>query len=137
MKKDYFYAYVEFLYFFFAYVENFYAGSHLKMICLRLFHIYACVETHRGIAPLSSYKTSDVPRRKKWGEMSLSERTMWIEEKRAWLTEKRRREQEYLDWRNADQKTDRAYRADASQELDMLEMLSELEEVEREEKVHE
>ena len=32
----------------------------------------------------------------------------------------------YLDWRDSDLKTDRAYRADASHELDMLAMLSEL-----------
>lgn len=83
-------------------------------------------QQRRGIARLSSYKTPDVPRRKKWGEMSLSERTLWIEEKRTWLAAKRQREQEYLDWRNADLKTDRAYRADAPHELDLLAMLAEL-----------
>jgi hypothetical protein len=73
-----------------------------------------------------------MPHRKKWSVMNRAERIAWIEEKRTWLAEKRQREQEYLDWRNADLKTDRAYRADAPHELDMLAMLSELEEGERE-----
>ncbi len=49
-----------------------------------------------------------------------------VTEKHAWLTEKRQREQEYLKKRDSDLKTDRAYRIDASHELDMLAMLSEL-----------
>jgi hypothetical protein len=64
--------------------------------------------------------------------MNRAERLAWIEVKRTWLAEKRQREQEYLDWRNADLKTDRAYRADAPHELDLLAMLSELEEGEQE-----
>ena len=58
--------------------------------------------------------------------MSQEERADWIEQKRTWLTEKRRREQEYLDRRNSDLKTDRDYRADAPHELDLLAMLTEL-----------
>lgn len=85
-----------------------------------------------GSVPLSSYKTPPVPDRKKWAEMNRAERIAWIEEKRTWLANKRQREQEYLDWRDADRKTDRAYRADAPQELDLLAMLSELEEGEHE-----
>ena len=88
----------------------------------------------RGMTPLSSYKTPDMPLRKKWAEMNQTERIAWIEVKRTWLAEKRQREQEYLDWRNADLKTDRAYRADAPHELDLLAMLSELEEGEQETK---
>ena len=84
----------------------------------------------RGNVPLSSsYKTPSVPKRKKWAEMNGTERIVWIEEKRTWLAAKRLREQEYLDWRNADQKTDRAYRADAPHELDLLAMLTELAEL--------
>ena len=89
-------------------------------------------QRRRGIAPFSSYKTPDGPFRKKWAVMNRAERIAWIEEKRTWLAEKRQREQEYLDWRNADLKTDRAYRADAPHELDLLAMLSELEEGEQE-----
>ncbi len=84
----------------------------------------------------SSYKTSEAAPRKKWAEMSWEERRDWIEEKRAWLTAKRQREQAYLDQRDSDLKIDRAYRADASHEMDMLAMLSELEEAESEEKAH-
>ncbi len=86
----------------------------------------------RSTAPLSSDKTPTVPERKKWAEMIGAERIAWIEEKRTWLAAKRLREQKYLDWRNADLKTDRAYRADAPHELDLLAMLSELEEGEQE-----
>jgi len=57
--------------------------------------------------------------------MDQEERRAWIKEKHAWLTEKRQREQEYLKKRDSDLKTDRAYRVDASHELDMLAMLSE------------
>ncbi len=83
-------------------------------------------QRRRGIAPPPSSMTPEAPERKKWAEMSQAERIAWIEEKRTWLTEKRQREQEYLDWRNADRKTDRAYRADAPHELDLLAMLAEL-----------
>jgi hypothetical protein len=85
-----------------------------------------------GSVPLSSYKTPTGPDRKKWAEMNRAERIAWIEEKRTWLANKRLREQEYLDWRDADRKTDRAYRADAPHELDLLAMLVELEEGEQE-----
>jgi len=70
--------------------------------------------------------TLGLPNRKKWTEMNRAERIAWIEEKCTWLADKRQREQEYLDWRNADLKTDRAYRADAPHELDLLAMLAEL-----------
>ncbi len=81
----------------------------------------------RGLPRHTSFSLTPIaPPRKKWAEMNQVERIAWIEEKRAWLTAKRQREQEYLDWRDSDLKTDRAYRADASHELDMLAMLSEL-----------
>jgi hypothetical protein len=88
----------------------------------------------QGKTPLSR-ETHNLPPRKKWGEMNLAERTAWIEEKFAWMTEKRQREQDYLDWRNADLKTDRDYRADAVHELDLLAMFAEWEEAEQEGKV--
>lgn len=75
-------------------------------------------QRRRGIALPLYDKTPSVPNRKKWVEMDQTERIEWIE--------KRQREQEYLDWRNADRKTDRAYRADAPHELDLLAMLTEL-----------
>jgi exonuclease VII large subunit len=84
-------------------------------------------QRRRGSTPRPSIAiTLVVPDRKKWAEMTHAERKAWIDEKRTWLTEKRQREQEYLDWRNADLETDRAYRADAPHELDLLAMLAEL-----------
>ena len=83
------------------------------------------------------FSTTPSTPRNTWVEMSQEERRAWIKEKHAWLTEKRQREQEYLNKRDSDLKTDRAYREDAGHELDMLAMLSELsEEAEHEGNTH-
>lgn len=74
----------------------------------------------------TSFSLTPIAPRTKWTEMSQEERVAWIEQKRTWLTEKRRREQEYLDRRGSDLTTDRDYRADATHEVDLLAMLAEL-----------
>ncbi len=80
----------------------------------------------KGTTRHTSFSLPPSTPRNEWAEMNQEEQVNWIEQKRTWLTEKRQREQEYLDRRSSDLKTDRDFRADASHELDLLAMLTEL-----------